>query len=177
MPRNVKSSSPETFFYVTLLYSGIFVFLTWSFSPYFYFTVQASDGDVRPLMLVAYLVTWPLAVIVPPVLLGLEHMKAWRKGFRALFLASVLMWPIVTLAIKIRGLVLYGSFGTEYWGIYPIFILLEVVWPILAVVIFTVVIRSGSTASKLKREIKKKIRSEIEMKYADGVKGMSEMGL
>jgi hypothetical protein len=161
----VATRKPGTYFYVTLLYSVIFIFLTWSFPEYFYFLPNGADSDIRPLLLVAYLITWPIAVIAPPLLLGFFPVASWNRWVHGIFLASVLLWPIVTLSIKLRGFMLYGDFGTQYFGLYPIFIFLEFIWPIAAVIFWVLKIRPRNSGHGEKRALKKQIRAEIKSQY------------
>lgn len=146
----------------SLLYSTFFVFLTLTFPAYFYFLPESGAGDIRPFLLFVYLVGWPLAVVAPSLLMLIRPMRQWVASFDVLYLVAVLMWPLATAAIKIRAAVLWGEPGLDYWGLYPVFILLEVIWPVLVVAHWwwSRIINSeeGQVRRTLRRELERDLR-------------------
>ena len=160
-----KSIKPD-FIYATVVYSTMFLFITWTFPAYFYFLPSPQDTDVRPLLLGLYLGAWPLAVLLPPVILFIAKKTGFTKFLVTMYLLSVLLWPLVTLSIKIRSLIAYGTASTEYWGLYPIFILLEIIWPISVVVIYFVIQRVPSVSQMNKKLVKRKLKEEYRTQLA-----------
>jgi hypothetical protein len=151
----------DSFLYVTALYSVFFLFLTLTFPAYFYFAPDLSEPDVRPTLLILYLITWPLAVFVPVILLWVRNITAWNAVMSTLYLVTVLGWPLVTILIKIRSLVTNGDAGIGYWGTYPVFIALEILWAVLAVTVWAVKRRSMSVKAQIRREMNVAMKEEF----------------
>jgi len=157
----------DSFFYVTALYSVVFLFVTISFPLYFYFTPDFSASDVRPALLVLYVIMWPIAVIAPVLFLWSEKISSWNTAKSIIYLVAVLGWPLITLVIKIRGLMAFGDAGIGYWNIYPIFILLEVLWPILAVVMWIFSRENARTKLKIRRELRQEFKQALRVREAN----------
>ncbi len=170
-PREAGNTSRDerkySFFFMTCVYSVFFIFLSFTFPLYFYFAPNFSNSDVRPALLVIYLIMWPIGIIVPVVLLWLRNITSWSVAMSSVYLVAVLGWPVVTILIKIRSLIAYGDAGIGYWGLYPVFILLELLWPIFAVVVWAIMRRSVSTTVKIKREMRREFKEELRSRIGE----------
>ena len=147
----------------TVVYSVMFFFITLSFQAFFYFLPDMAAGDVRPLLLVLYQIAWPIAIVVPPLVIARRNQLGgtWTKGLSSLFLVSVLLWPVITLLIKIRSLAAFGQVPLEYWGLYPVFILLEIIWPLANLVFWFLTVQRQSEEWHIRRELKLRAREEM----------------
>lgn len=155
------------FIYATVVYSTMFLFITLTFPAYFYFLPSPQDSDIRPLLLGLYLVSWPLALFLPPILLTIARLTRFNKPLLFLYFSSVLFWPLVTLLIKIRSIAMYGSASIEYWGLYPIFVFMELIWPIFVVVFYLVYQRNPSVAELNKKMVKRKLKEQLKAQLAE----------
>jgi hypothetical protein len=167
-----KSIKPD-FVYATVVYSIVFFFITLTFPNYFYFLPSAQDQDIRPLLLGLYLGAWPLAVILPPFILIFVKKTGFTRFLATMYLLSVLLWPVITLLIKIRSLIAYGTASTEYWGLYPIFILLEILWPISVVIVYFIWQRVPSASKINKKIVKRQIREQYKSQLAAATSTLS----
>lgn len=164
-PAQVKKRNKPEILLATIVYSIVFLFVTWTFPAYFYF-LPPQDTDIRPLLLWLYLVAWPLAVILPPAILLKIKSSGFTKVWAILYLVSVLSWPVITVAVKIRELIVLGTASIEYWAIYPIFIFLEVLWPVFVLVVYIVWQRVPSVSKNHRRLVKKQIRNQYKTQLA-----------
>lgn len=160
-----KSIKPD-FIYATIVYSTMFLFVTWTFPAYFYFAPSPQDTDIRPLLLGLYLGAWPLAVLIPPIILIIAKKTGFTRFLVSMYFLTVLLWPVITLLIKIRSIAAYGSASTEYWGLYPIFILLEIVWPLSVVIVYFTLQRVPSASQKNKKLVKRQLKAQLKAQLA-----------
>lgn len=160
-----KSLKPD-FIYATIVYSTMFLFITWTFPAYFYFAPSSQDTDIRPLLLGLYLGAWPLAVLLPPIILIIAKKTGFTKFLVTMYFLSALLWPVITLLIKVRSIAAYGIASTEYWGLYPIFILLEIVWPVSVVVVYFTLQRSPSASQVNRRLVKRQLKAQLKAQLA-----------
>ena len=160
-----KSIKPD-FIYATVVYSTMFLFITWTFPGYFYFTPSSQDTDIRPLLLGLYLGAWPLAVLLPPIILFVAKKTGFTRSLVSMYFLAVLLWPLVTLMIKIRSIAAYGNASIEYWGLYPIFILLEIIWPVTVVVIYFTLQREPSVSHINKKLVKRQLKAQLKAQLA-----------
>ena len=149
----------------TILYSVMFAFITLSFKGFFYFAPNANASDMMPFLLVMYLLGWPVLIVVPPLLVLRRNLNGgyWTRWSSVFFLAGVLLWPVVVEAIKLRSIAINGSTSLDYWGTYPIFILLEILWPIANVVVWFIQVRNQNPEYRFKREIRERAREEMRL--------------
>lgn len=142
-------------------YSAFFVSITLTFPAYFYFLPESEATDIRPFLLIIYLIAWPLAIVVPSVLLVIRPMTQWAPAFDVLYLTAALLWPVATAAIKIRSAVLWGDPGIDYWAVYPVFILIELVWPLFVVGHWAWVRILNTEARGIRRELRREIERTL----------------
>ena len=157
----------------TVLYSVMFFFLTLSFKGFFYFAPFDNHYDVMPLLLTIYVIAWPMLIVVPPLLVLRRNLEGglWTRWSSTFFLLGTLTWPVVVLIIKFRSLAVGGVFSVGYWGTYPIFIFLEIIWPIANVVVWFIQVRRESPEYQFKREIRERAREEMRARMSNRAPG------
>lgn len=115
-------------FRFSLLTSIYLLFIVLSFREYFFFLPNFS----RPQTLIALTqifttIGWIALIVAPPVLLRKSQVIGRAKSL--LFLASVLIWPLSTMTIKVLNYYYFDAPYIDYLGVHPLFILFEYVIP------------------------------------------------
>ena len=109
--------------------SAFLILVVLSFRQFFFFVPNFSRPEVViAVVQIFYAFGWILLIFVTPLLLF--RARLGEKSFSALFLLSVLLWPISTVTIKLLNWYYFGKPNVEYWLAYPVFIFMEVVVPI-----------------------------------------------
>jgi hypothetical protein len=115
-------------FRFSLLTSIYLLFIVLSFREYFFFLPNFS----RPQTLIALTqifttIGWIALIVAPPTLLRKSQVMGRAKSL--LFLASVLIWPLSTMIIKVLNYYYFDAPYIDYLGVHPLFILFEYVIP------------------------------------------------
>jgi hypothetical protein len=115
-------------FRFSLLTSIYLLFIVLSFREYFFFLPNFS----RPQTLIALTqifttIGWIALIVAPPTLLRKSQVMGRAKSL--LFLASVLIWPLSTMTIKVLNYYYFDAPYIDYLGVHPLFILFEYVIP------------------------------------------------
>jgi hypothetical protein len=115
-------------FRFSLLTSIYLLFIVLSFREYFFFLPNFS----RPQTLIALTqifttIGWIALIVAPPILLRKSQVMGRSRSL--LFLASVLIWPLSTMAIKVLNYYYFDAPYIDYLGVHPLFILFEYVIP------------------------------------------------
>lgn len=114
-------------FMLSLAASVIGALAILSFPRYFFYVPFSSGINTGSVLAFMTMIGWISLLLAPPLFVGLTVM--WSKRRSYWLMASVLLYPVATVMVKISSLVLYGEIWAEYLVTYPILFFLEWLLP------------------------------------------------
>jgi hypothetical protein len=121
------NSSKSDVFRLSLAASLVSALIILSFRQYFFYLPFQNGFNLLSILGFLALLGWISLVIVPPILL-LET-ENWTLRRHVLFLISVSVWTLSTLAIKIYNLLTFGQIWADYLILYPALFFVEWLLP------------------------------------------------
>ena len=126
-----------------------------SYSPFFFYDPFVSGVTITALFQLLTIPGWLLVILAGP----LSTLKVFLDSRRLTLLAisSATIWPASLLALRAQSLVATGDAGFEYLQSYPIFILTDLLFPLLIIALLVVI------------RVEEKIRSATQVRRIEAI--------
>ena len=136
---------------VSVLIASSLLLISLTFKSFFFYVPFANGFSVLGLFQSIALLGFVSLIAAPPLFFASS--SNWGRAKFALFAASVSLWTLGTLLIKVYGLITAGKLWANYLLVYPVMIYFEWIAPVFYIFLGLAFYRSSKGTKQLKRKV------------------------